>query len=127
MSEASGATGPPKNRRYPILDALRFFLAFWVTMGHLGIIPLFGASADATTKLGRLVVHGWNSIAFVTPAVLGFFIISGFCIHLPFRNNEKLWIGRFYARRYTRILVPVIAALVIWRFAGVDQGLLGQH
>jgi len=127
MSDVAFAVRPTKNRRYPILDALRFFLAFWVTMGHLGIIPLFGAPGDATTRLGRLLAHGWNSITFGTPAVIGFFIISGFCIHLPFRKNEKLWIGRFYARRYTRILVPVIAALVIWRLAGVDQGLLGEH
>ena len=127
MTEHTGAPRPIQNRRYPILDALRFILAFWVTMGHLGIIPIFGDSNAATSKLGRLLAHGWNSIAFGTPAVIGFFIISGFCIHLPFRKKEKLWIGRFYARRYTRILVPVIVALVIWRFAGVDQGLLGQH
>lgn len=127
MNDHAGATRPAQNRRYPILDALRFVLAFWVTVGHLGMIPIFGGSNDAETKFGRLLAHGWNSIVFGTPAVIGFFIISGFCIHLPFRKNEKLWIGRFYARRYTRILVPVIAALVIWRFAGVDQGLLGQH
>jgi peptidoglycan/LPS O-acetylase OafA/YrhL len=127
MNEVTSAARPAKNRRYPILDALRFVLAFWVTIGHLGIIPIFGVPGDGTTKVGRFLVHGWNSIVFGTPAVIVFFIISGFCIHLPFRRNEKLWIGRFYARRYTRILIPVAAALVIWRFAGVDQGLLGQH
>ncbi len=126
MTEAIGAPRPPKNRRYPILDALRFILAFWVTMGHLIVFPLF-AWADTSTKLGRFLVHGWSSLVFGTPAVIGFFIISGFCIHLPFRNNEKLYAARYYARRYTRILVPVIAALVVWRLAGNHQSLLGAN
>jgi peptidoglycan/LPS O-acetylase OafA/YrhL len=126
MSDVAGAARPAKNRRYPILDALRSILALWVTVDHLAVFPLF-AWADTTTKLGRFLVHGWATVVFGTPAVIGFFIISGFCIHLPFRNNEKLYVGRYYARRYTRILVPVIAALVVWRFAGFKQGLLGEH
>ena len=126
MSDVVGAARPAKNRRYPILDALRFILALWVTLGHLSVFPLF-AWADTTTKLGRFLVHGWATVVSGTPAVIGFFIISGFCIHLPFRNNEKLYVGRYYARRYTRILVPVIVALVVWRFAGFKQGLFGEH
>lgn len=126
MNEIAGATRMAKNRRYPILDALRFILAFWVTMGHVSVFPLF-AWADTTTKFGRLLVHAWSSVVFGTPAVIGFFIISGFCIHLPFRNNEKLYVGRYYARRYTRILIPVVAALFVWRGAGEKQGLFGAH
>jgi peptidoglycan/LPS O-acetylase OafA/YrhL len=126
MSEITGAARSAKNRRYPILDALRFVLALWVTIGHLIVFPLFAWTNPATT-LGRFLVRGWATVVFGTPAVIGFFIISGFCIHLPFRNNEKLYVGRYYARRYTRILVPVAAALVVWRFAGVKQGLFGEH
>src|SRR5580704_8453874 len=100
MSDVVGAARPTRNRRYPTLDALRFILAFWVTLDHLIVFPLF-AWADTTTKLGRFLVHGWATVVFGTPAVIGFFIISGFCIHLPFRNNEKLYVGRYYARRYT--------------------------
>src|ERR1700686_2952565 len=36
-----------QNARYPILDALRFALAFWVVMGHFGMFPVFSA-IDAT-------------------------------------------------------------------------------
>jgi peptidoglycan/LPS O-acetylase OafA/YrhL len=126
MSDVPSVVRPAKNRRYPILDALRFILAFWVTMGHVVVFPLFGW-VDTTTRIGRLLAHGWSSVFFGTPAVIGFFIISGFCIHLPFRNNEKLYVGRYYARRYTRILIPVFAALIIWRLAGVKQGLFGEH
>ena len=115
-----------RNIRYPVLDALRFFLAFWVVMGHFGIFPLF-AGVNGATFVGRTLVHGWSSIVFGTPAVIGFFVISGFCIHLPFRNNAKLETGRYYARRYTRILIPLIGALLVMKFlAGQRLQLLGQ-
>src|SRR5258708_31529015 len=106
-----------RNIRYPVLDALRFFLAFWVVMGHFGIFPLF-AGVNEATFVGRTLVHGWSSIVFGTPAVIGFFVISGFCIHLPFRNSEILPIGSYYARRYIRILLPLGACLLIWRYGG---------
>ncbi len=51
-----------------ILDALRFFLALWVTMGHFGVFPLFaaklmGVPAEDPQQLGVWVnditeVHG---------------------------------------------------------------------
>lgn len=101
--------------RYPILDALRFALAFWVVIGHFGMFPLFSA-VDTTAGFGRTLVRGWNTIPFGTAAVIGFFVISGFCIHLPFRGKKNLAIARYYARRYTRILIPLIGTLLIWRF-----------
>src|ERR1700686_2343155 len=77
---------------------------------------------------GRILVRSWNTIAFGTPAVIGFFVISGFCIHLPFRGNKKLSIGRYYARRYLRILIPLIGTLLIWRFLlGKRLQLLGDE
>jgi peptidoglycan/LPS O-acetylase OafA/YrhL len=112
--------------RYFILDALRFFLAFWVTMGHFSAFPLF-AGVDTATKLGRFLEHGWSSIVWGVPAVIGFFVISGFCIHLPFRRDEPLPVGRYYARRYIRILVPVAAAILISRLLGDRQTIIGPH
>lgn len=120
----SSASG--KGNRYPILDALRFVLALWVTIGHFGMFPLF-QGMDTSTRLGRFLVHGWDSIVFGIPAVIGFFIISGFCIHLPFLNQEKLPVGRYYARRYTRIFIPVFAAVWIWRLLGNKQPYFGEH
>jgi peptidoglycan/LPS O-acetylase OafA/YrhL len=119
---ASQNTGP----RYPVLDALRFVLAFWVVVGHFGIFPLF-AGVDTNTPLGRTLDHGWNSLVFGTPAVIGFFVISGFCIHLPFREERRLLIGRYYARRYTRILVPLAFALLLFHLSGMHLRLLGEH
>jgi peptidoglycan/LPS O-acetylase OafA/YrhL len=101
-----------QNVRYSILDALRFALAFWVVIGHFGMFPLFSA-VDTTAGFGRSLVRGWNTIPFGTAAVNGFLVISGFCIRLPFRGNRNLAIGRYYARRYTRILIPLIGTLLI--------------
>ena len=115
-----------KRGRYSILDALRFLLAFWVTTDHFGAFPLF-AGVDSTTKFGRLLVHGWNSVFWGVPAVIGFFVISGFCIHLPYQGDEKLPVGRYYARRYIRILVPVAAAILISRLNGDRQSIIGAH
>jgi peptidoglycan/LPS O-acetylase OafA/YrhL len=104
-----------QNVSYPILDALRFALAFWVVIGHFGMFSLF-SGVDTTAGFGRTLVRGWNTITFGTAAVIGFFVISGFCIHLPFRGKKNLAIAHYYARRYTRILIPLIGTLPIWRF-----------
>jgi peptidoglycan/LPS O-acetylase OafA/YrhL len=125
MERVAPLASPQESIHFPILDALRFILAFWVVIAHFGIFPLF-AGADENTYLGRMLVHGWRSIPFGTAAVIGFFVISGFCIHLPFRNGAQLSVGRYYARRYIRILVPVAGALVIFHLAGIRLQLLGR-
>ena len=114
-----------KTAHFRILDALRFVLAFWVAVGHLGMPPLF-AGADAA-GWANLIGRGWNTVVFGTPAVIVFFVISGFCIHLPFIGNEKLAVGRYYMRRYTRILIPVAGALCVYRLWGQHLVLWGEH
>jgi peptidoglycan/LPS O-acetylase OafA/YrhL len=116
-------TGQP---RYAVLDALRFVLALWVTIGHLETFPLF-AGVNEATPVGRFLVHGWQSIVFGTPAVIVFFVISGFCIHLPFRGDAELKIGKYYLRRYTRILIPVAGAVCVYRFVGQRFVFWGEH
>ena len=111
---------------YPILDALRFVLALWVAVGHHGMIPLFG-DVNTGTGLWHLFKRGWNTTVFGTPAVIVFFVISGFCIHLPFRGTEKIDVVRYYLRRYTRILIPVLGALVVYRLDGRKMTFLGEH
>jgi peptidoglycan/LPS O-acetylase OafA/YrhL len=111
-------------RRYPILDALRFVLAFWVVMDHYGEFPLF-ANADTSVPAVWLLSHTYATIVCGAGAVMVFFVISGFCIHLPFRNGKALPVARFYARRYVRILIPVAAVIVIYRFSGNQQPLFG--
>ena len=111
---------------YPVLDALRFVLAFWVAVGHYEMIPLFG---DPHTGAGLWYVlkRGWNTVVFGMPAVIVFFVISGFCIHLPFRDSTRIDVPRYYLRRYTRILIPVAGALIIYRLLGGRLILWGER
>jgi peptidoglycan/LPS O-acetylase OafA/YrhL len=111
---------------YAVLDALRFVLALWVAIGHYKVFPLF-SGVDAETPFGYFVTHGWSTVVFGTPAVIVFFVVSGFCIHLPFRGDKKLAIGRYYLRRYTRILIPVAGALCVYRLSGQKLHLWGEH
>jgi len=126
MAEVTDSGARAKTEHYRILNALRFVLALWVAIGHYGNFPLF-AGVDTATRFGRFLTHGWNTVVFGTPAVIGFFIISGFCIHLPFIGNQKLAIGRYYLRRYTRILIPVAGALCVYRLWGQHLQIWGEH
>ena len=41
-------------RRYAVLDALRFVLALWVTIGHFETFPLF-AGVNEATPIGQFL------------------------------------------------------------------------
>ena len=122
-SNASAAATENRRGRIPVLDALRAVFALFVTIGHIGIFPLF-AGVDSRTPLGHFLVRGWITVVWGVPAVIGFFVISGFCIHLPFCGESELSVGSYYVRRYARILIPVAAALCVCRFVGIKQPLL---
>jgi peptidoglycan/LPS O-acetylase OafA/YrhL len=126
MSIGAGCNSSGPTKHYRILDALRFLLAFWVAVGHCGIFPLF-AGVDSTVGFGRFLTRSWKTVVFGTPAVIVFFVISGFCIHLPFIGNQKLSLWRYYLRRYTRILIPVAGALCVYRLWGQRMVFWGEH
>ena len=44
-------------------------------------------------------------------AVIVFFIVSGFCIHLPFRGGRRLNLPAFLSRRFLRVGIPVLVAM----------------
>lgn len=54
------------------------------------------------------------------PAVIAFFVISGFCIHYPF-INRPLPVWRFLAARATRILPPVFLAMAAAYVIGIKE------
>lgn len=112
--------------RFLILDALRGVLAFVVVLGHLGMPPLFGAIEQSDQILSGMA-RLWRTFAFAPPAVIAFFVISGFCIHYPFaRTDEKLPILRFYLRRYLRIGIPIIAVVAILQATQPGVVVLGE-
>ena len=104
-------------KRICVIDALRSVLALCVAVGHAGMFPLFGAVGQSNGYL-ELFARGFRTAVFGPPAVIAFFVISGFCIHYPFAETKsKCPILRFYARRYIRILVPVIFTVAIFKMA----------
>jgi peptidoglycan/LPS O-acetylase OafA/YrhL len=102
-------------RRLYVIDALRCVLALWVTMGHAGAFPLFGPVGQRDSILEYLA-RGVRTLVWGPPAVIVFFVISGFCIHYPFVEKTGAFpTVRFYARRYLRILVPVIFTVALFK------------
>jgi len=99
-----------RHERYFILDALRFVLALWVAIGHLGVFPLFGA--DPGIGALHLAARALNTVVWGMPAVMAFFVVSGFCIHYPSQALQGFSIPRFYLRRYTRTVLPVAVIVV---------------
>lgn len=95
------------------LDSIRFICALWVFFGHFNAPPLT-QGIDLSSQLGY-VIGGLAERTFTgTPAVIIFFIISGFCIHYPYtKAGVPLKLAEFYARRFVRILIPVMVAIPV--------------
>ena len=99
--------------RYKGLDTLRFFAALWVMMRHC-VMPPFTSGA-AEEDLPQAVDLIWRGSISGPAAVLVFFVISGFCIHLPYARGKAFDLGEYSLRRFVRLLLPLIGALVLWR------------
>jgi peptidoglycan/LPS O-acetylase OafA/YrhL len=112
-------SGPSFSQRaqIPVLDALRFVAAFWVVISHAGLPPLPTSLADS--RFAHLAFVAVGSPFCGIAAVMLFFIISGFCIHFPVAQGRPLHVGRFYAARFTRIGLPLVAALLIFLPTGL--------
>ena len=101
------------------LDALRFLCALCVVQGHLrlgGTLVL--DRLREPHDLVRMIRIAFNQ-GFPIPtgpnAVIVFFVISGFCIHFPYRNATHINFQQFIVRRYLRIGIPaVVAAFLLY-------------
>ena len=106
-----------RNPRVEIIDVFRFFAALWVMLGHAGPFPLL----EGVTKshLSGLVFRGvYNNLFVGPPAVIVFFVISGYCIHRPFRDIARLPLLTYFTRRYVRILFPMAFAILLAKPVG---------
>ena len=95
--------------RFDRLDAIRLFAAAWVAISH-GAVQIKGLFNPG---LAQQIAAGLQSTFNGESAVMIFFIVSGFCIHLPYARTNRVPILSFLARRYIRIGVPLIAAILI--------------
>jgi peptidoglycan/LPS O-acetylase OafA/YrhL len=99
------------------VDSIRFWLATWVYLSHFA--PVFHGAAGYGSLM-RVLSGVANNLFNGAAAVIGFFIISGLCIHYPHRNDAVISIPQFYIRRYVRILIPFLAAIALAYSGGLD-------
>lgn len=99
------------------VDSIRFWLAIWVYLSHFA--PAFHVRAHAGLPIAVLAGAA-NNLFNGAAAVTGFFIISGLCIHYPYRDRAAISVPQFYIRRYVRIAIPFLAAMAIARCSGLD-------
>ncbi|MFL6210396.1 MAG: acyltransferase family protein [Pyrinomonadaceae bacterium] len=121
LSRASGQQA----KRVAGLDSIRLVCALWVVFNHFGFIPLFG-NVSKSTFVGKALVGSYNNLVSGPAAVIVFFVISGFCIHYPFRKGQPLSPVPYYSRRYIRILTPMFFAILLARPLGINLTLLND-
>jgi peptidoglycan/LPS O-acetylase OafA/YrhL len=104
------------------LDALRFLCALCVVQGHLRLggywildrlqgPPSLVQAVRVAFNQGLPIPTGPN-------AVIVFFVISGFCIHFPYREQRRLDARQFMVRRYLRVGLPALVAAVLLSLTG---------
>ena len=88
------------------LDSLRFILAFIVLLSHYPnpyVIYLKSLNNFILNYLGSIVDSGFCGVG----AVIAFFVLSGFVIHLP-NTKEFKNVYSYFTRRYIRIGAPLL-------------------
>ncbi|MBY3053603.1 MULTISPECIES: acyltransferase family protein [Rhizobium] len=93
----------PSSNRIEGLDTVRAVAALSVVFAHL-----LGPSMPG---ISRYIFTGH-------PAVIAFFVVSGFCIHYPHRLRG-LQVAPFLAGRFIRIVPPATAAFILAQVMGM--------
>jgi peptidoglycan/LPS O-acetylase OafA/YrhL len=121
----------PVSQHVQGLDALRFAAAAWVALSHGARLPLDQMIAAAAAERGDApsALHGWaqafaslnNGLFNGVAAVMVFFVISGFVIHLPQTGGARLDPINHWVRRLARILPPLIVATALVSLLDQEQ------
>ena len=107
------------------LDSIRFIAAIWVMFYHVGYFPLFNG-LDRSGGLGKVIGAAYDCLFCGPASVIVFFVISGFCIHYPYRQErKKVKFFNFLSRRYVRILLPWVAWLGFVQWVGMTYDTVG--
>lgn len=115
MPKEPAAHGPAY---VPVIDSIRFLAALWVFFSHYA-----GQLRDYSDSIAaRLLGASFDGVA----AVVLFFIISGFCIHLPYADRPGFHVWRYFLRRYVRIGLPLVACLIVMHLLGGFASAGGQ-
>ncbi|MBK9125838.1 MAG: acyltransferase [Chloroflexi bacterium] len=118
------SSGSSQRSRLEFLDAVRGVAALYVMLYHAREL-LFegfhnGATAEAMDPFSRTIAYTSISLSFAHQAVVLFFVLSGFVIHLRYarslhesQDEARLDVGRFYYRRIRRLGPALILAFVL--------------
>jgi peptidoglycan/LPS O-acetylase OafA/YrhL len=87
------------------LDKVRALAALSVMLAHL---------------VGAYLPGAWRYVFTGTPAVIAFFVVSGFCIHYPYRD-APLPTAHFVIARFIRIGIPMAVAMYLARTLGIKS------
>lgn len=116
------AASPP---RFWTLDALRGVVATMVFLSHWHLWSAFAPVGTFERFIRAFLDNCYSAVVFATwptgahhPAVLGFFVLSGFCIHYPYewrrsQGDVVLAPARYYGRRFRRIMPAYWAASLL--------------
>src|SRR3954469_22250305 len=107
------ASNSSRPRRFWSLDILRGVCSLTVFANHWVLWSNFLPSGTVETGINGLLLNAYRAFVALTwptggqhPALVGFFVLSGFCIHYPFEargeNTVSWW--NYFARRGRRIL-----------------------
>lgn len=99
------------------LDSIRFILAIFVLLYHIGHSHIY-SFIDRSTLIGKFIAAVLDCLFNGPAAVIVFFIISGFCIHYPYVKQKKIKLINFYARRYIRIMLPILTCYTLIDICG---------
>jgi peptidoglycan/LPS O-acetylase OafA/YrhL len=116
--KCSTGQGGAAKERVNGLDSVRAFAALSVLFAHIlgPVMPdLLKSTPLAYFVLGEKIDFG-KYLFTGHPAVIAFFVVSGFCIHYPYVNGV-LPVLPFWAARLTRIMIPAIIAIVFAKLA----------
>ncbi len=113
---------PDRNLNLRALDVLRGLLAVYVVFGHARWLLWAGHSAwlQSPHSFWEIpLAYGSTLLRFGHEAVMVFFVLSGFFIHLRFAEqaaaskSSTFSAGAFYQRRWHRLAMPYFAVLVV--------------
>jgi peptidoglycan/LPS O-acetylase OafA/YrhL len=114
-----------RRSRLAFLDGLRGLAAFYVMVGHARWLLWEGYSdgyklhPERYSTMGKIIVHLLSAFRWGHEAVIFFFVLSGFVIHLRYaaglangsRDRFDFW--PYFVRRARRLYPPLLAALAV--------------
>lgn len=98
------------------IDSVRALAALSVVFAHI-VGPALSDLLARIPPLAETIIPNFAKYLFTGhPAVIAFFVVSGFCIHYPY-TKKALPILPFWAARWTRIIIPLLVAILVAKLA----------